>query len=150
MFHHRLLQSLFLPRAVDIGGGPAAPLPEGTRTTCRQLADFLIHEECDEQPRVRVLRLLLVAAHDEPYSSAVASSPLWSAVLRAASGRIVKNAARARSGGRGRWAPDDGVEGGRSVKPAQTLARNIVAVVRSNGVSGNVITSAREQRIHVR
>lgn len=115
---------------------------------CRQLADFLSCPDEDERPRIRVLRLLLAAAASlgRPFRTALRQGPLWTALLRLATGRGgvsgggggAEHVARTPRGGGGggacaRGATPFGAGGGKTIfGPTNALARDVVAAARED------------------
>lgn len=140
VFHERLLRLLFLPRVPPQPKN--ASLATSTARACRQFADSLGCPHVDERARLRILRLLLAAARNGYYASALDNGPLWTALLRLASGRIVTAAAAAGGGG-----GTGGVGGGAAsggVGATQALAKDVVASVR--GGWGHSVRAGRDGR----
>lgn len=128
---------------------------------CRQLADFLGCPDEDERPRLRVLRLLLAATSmlGRPFRRALRQGPLWTALLRLATGRDGGSGGGAGGGGAGSagrtYSGGGGGAGGRggargtpplrgvglggkaALGPTNVLARDVVVAVREDrGYSG--------------
>ncbi|CAM9368748.1 unnamed protein product, partial [Scytosiphon promiscuus] len=97
----------------------------------RHLADFLGCPDEDERPRLRVLRLLLAAASrlGQSFRGALRQGPLWTALLRLATGR-----GGGIGGGRG--------SGKATLGPASALARDVVAAVREDSRGGTAGAAA--------
>lgn len=151
---------------VDDGGGartpPSSAGTPGQSTTppasqkaaarharaCRQLADFLGCPDEDERPRLRVLRLMLAATSTlgRPFRRALRQGPLWTALLRLATGRDGGSGGESGSAGRtyGGGASDrggargatplrgKGVGGKAALGPTNVLARDVVVAVRED------------------
>lgn len=129
-FHERLLRILFLPKAPPptTKNTPATTHSAPAARACRQFADFLGCPHIDERSRLRALRLLLAAARNGYYASALGNGPLWTALLRLASGRIATTVAAGGSGGGSRGG--GGATSGGGAGATQALARDVVASVR--------------------
>lgn len=135
------------PSSAGVPGpaGPGLTAPPAARA-CRQLADFLGCPDEDERPRLRVLGLLLAATSllGRPFRRALRQGPLWTALLRLATGRDGGSGGGADSagrtsggaGGRGaRGAPPlrgVGLGGKAALGPTNVLARDVVVAVRED------------------
>lgn len=118
----------------SLASGHAAAAPQAR--AFRQLADFLACQAEDERPRLRVLRLLLsaVSTLGQSFCGALRRGPLWTALLRLATGRGI---------GSGREAVPVTGGGGAGARTAlgatSALARDVVAAVREDrGYNGPV------------
>ncbi|CAN0469192.1 unnamed protein product [Ectocarpus sp. 12 AP-2014] len=148
MFGESLLRSLLLAgpvrRTSSVSGSEPLPsLASGHAAAAtpqarvfRQLADFVACPAEDERPRIRVLRLLLnaVSTLGQPFCGALRRGPLWTALLRLATGRGI---------GSGREAVLVAGVGGSGARTAlgetSSLARDVVAAVREDrGYNGPV------------
>ncbi|CBJ30829.1 expressed unknown protein [Ectocarpus siliculosus] len=151
MFGESLLRSLLLtytirPTSSVSGGEPLPSLASGHAAAAaaaapqarvfRQLADFLACPAEDERPRIRILRLLLsaVSTLGQPFYGTLRRGPLWTALLRLATGRGI---------GSGREAVLVAGVGGSGARTAlgatSALARDVVAAVREDrGYNGPV------------
>ncbi|CAM9444478.1 unnamed protein product, partial [Ectocarpus sp. 13 AM-2016] len=148
MFGESFLRSLLLTgpvrRTSSVSGSELLPsLASGHAAAAtpqarvfRQLADFLACPAEDERPRIRVLRLLLnaVSTLGQPFCGALRRGPLWTALLRLATGRGI---------GSGKEAVLVAGVGGSGARTAlgetSALARDVVAAVREDrGYNGPV------------
>lgn len=159
------------------GGGQSSPYstfmiaPPDTREAadrqsraCRQLADFLGCPDDNDHPRLRVLRLLLAATSllGRPFRRALRQGPLWTALLRLATGRDggsggrssggVDSAGRTYGGGTGgrggmRGAAQlrgAGIGGKAALGPTNVLARDVVVAVREDRGSPGTAAEPRQ------
>lgn len=142
---------------------PLAPTEEALAAhqaqVCRQLADFLGCPDDDERPRIRVLRLLLTAAASlgRPFRTALRQGPLWTALLRLATGRGSVSGGGGRGAEYAGRAPGGGGGGGDGVRARGATSVGAAAgggwggktvLGPTNALARDVVAAAREDRGH--